>query len=56
MRTSIADSLDIDQNEVNDAIMHNESNRQKIEIFLDSEGPAKLLAYYQAPDTGSEND
>ncbi len=37
MRTCIADSLDIDQNEVNvilsiiqDAIMHNEANRQKI--------------------------
>jgi hypothetical protein len=23
---------------------------------LDTEGPSKLLAYYQAPDTGSEND
>jgi hypothetical protein len=37
MRTCIADSLDIDQNEVNvilpfiqDAIMHNEANRHKI--------------------------
>lgn len=25
-------------------------------MFLDSEGPPKLLVYYQAPDTGSEND
>ena len=25
-------------------------------MFLDTEGPPKLLAYYQAPDTGSEND
>ena len=23
---------------------------------MDTEGPPKLLAYYQAPDTGSEND
>jgi len=23
---------------------------------LDTEGPPKLLAYYQTPDTGSEND
>jgi hypothetical protein len=25
-------------------------------MFLDSEGPVKILVYYQAPDTGSEHD
>lgn len=25
-------------------------------MFLESEGPPKLLVYYQTPDTGSEND
>lgn len=27
-----------------------------MELFLDSEGPPKILVYYQTPDTGSEND
>ena len=36
--------------------MHNESNKQKLEMFLEAEGPPKLLVYYQTPDTGSEND
>ena len=39
-----------------DAIFGNEGNRQKIEQFLDTEGPPKILVYYQTPDTGSEND
>jgi hypothetical protein len=39
-----------------DAIFGNEANRQKIEQFLDTEGPPKILVYYQTPDTGSEND
>ena len=25
-------------------------------MFLECEGPPKLLVYYQTPDTGSEND
>jgi hypothetical protein len=25
-------------------------------MFLDNEGPVKILVYYQAPDTGSDND
>jgi hypothetical protein len=27
-----------------------------MDLFLDSEGPPKLMVYYQTPDTGSEND
>ena len=33
--------------------MNHEANRQKLDLFLDTEGPPKLLAYYQTPDTGS---
>lgn len=36
--------------------MQNEQNKQKIEMFLDTEGPPKILVYYQTPDTGSDND
>ena len=39
-----------------DAIFGNEANRQKINQFLDTEGPPKIMVYYQTPDTGSEND
>ena len=39
-----------------DAIFGNEANRQKLDLFLESEGPPKILIYYQTPDTGSEND
>lgn len=33
-----------------------EANREKINQFLDTEGPPKILVYYQTADTGSEND
>jgi hypothetical protein len=33
----------------------NEANKEKMETFLDSEGPPKILVYYQSPDTG-DND
>ena len=36
--------------------MQNEQNKQKIEMFLETEGPPKILVYYQTPDTGSDND
>lgn len=63
MRGCIADSFGLKEDFVSvtpptmqDAIFGNEANRQKIELFLDSEGPPKILVYYQTPDTGSEND
>lgn len=63
MRGCIADSLGLKEDFVSvriismqDAIFGNEANRQKIEQFLDTEGPPKILVYYQTPDTGSEND
>lgn len=39
-----------------DAIFGNEANKLKINQFLDTEGPPKIMVYYQTPDTGSEND
>ena len=36
--------------------MVNDLNRQKVEMFLDTEGPPKLLVYYQTPDTGADGD
>lgn len=39
-----------------DAIFGNQGNKSKIDQFLDTEGPPKILVYYQTPDTGSEND
>lgn len=63
MRGCIADSFGLKEdfvsvrnNPMQDAIFGNEANRQKIEQFLDTEGPPKILVYYQTPDTGSEND
>jgi len=41
---------------IQDAIFGNEANKQKINQFLDTEGPPKIMVYYQTPDTGSEND
>lgn len=37
-------------------IYDNEANRQKVQLFLDTQGPPKILVYYQTPDTGSDND
>lgn len=56
MRASIADSFGLSENFVNDMLMQNEQNKQRIEMFLDTEGPPKILVYYQTPDTGSDND
>lgn len=41
---------------IQESIFGIEANRVKIELFLDSDGPPKIMVYYQTPDTGSEND
>lgn len=41
---------------IQDGLLINEANREKLELFLDSEGPPKILVYYQSPDSGADND
>jgi hypothetical protein len=52
IRSTIADSLKLTENYVNDALIH-EKNRDILDKFLDGEGPPKILAYHQTPETGS---
>lgn len=41
---------------IQEGIFSNDANREKFELFMDSEGPPRLLVYYQPPDAGPENE
>ena len=36
--------------------MVNDLNKAKVDNFLDSQGPPKVLVYFQTPDTGADGD